>query len=72
MNKPIFTFGAFELDTERRLLTRGAERVRLGSRAMDILIALVERPGVMVGAGQLTQQIWSNTFVDETNLRVHI
>jgi predicted ATPase/DNA-binding winged helix-turn-helix (wHTH) protein len=72
MNKPIFTFGEFELDTGRRLLTRRAERVRLGSRAIDILIALLERPGVMVGAGQLTQQIWPNTFVDETNLRVHI
>ncbi len=39
---------------------------------MDLLIALVERPGVMQGAGQLTRQIWPDTFVDESNLRVHI
>ena len=72
MNKPTYIFDEFELDTGRRLLTRGTERVRLGSRATDILLALVERPGVMIGAGQLTQRIWPDTFVDDTNLRVHI
>ncbi|WP_263357242.1 ATP-binding protein [Acidicapsa ligni] len=72
MSKPVFIFGEFELDAGRRVLTRGTDPIHLGSRAMDLLIALVERPGVMLGAGQLTQQIWPDTFVDESNLRVHI
>jgi predicted ATPase/DNA-binding winged helix-turn-helix (wHTH) protein len=72
MGKSVFTFGQFELDAGRRVLTKNAVRIHLGSRATDVLIALVERAGVMIGAGQLTQLIWPDTFVDESNLRVHI
>jgi predicted ATPase/DNA-binding winged helix-turn-helix (wHTH) protein len=72
LNKPVYIFGDFELDTSRRVLTRRGGRVSLGSRATDVLIAFVERPGVMIGAGQLTQLVWPDTFVDESNLRVHI
>ena len=38
-------FGEFELAPVARALWRRGEEVRLGSRALDILIALASRPG---------------------------
>jgi DNA-binding winged helix-turn-helix (wHTH) protein len=36
-------FGPFTLITSERLLLRGGEPVRIGSRALEILIVLVSR-----------------------------
>jgi DNA-binding winged helix-turn-helix (wHTH) protein len=44
----------------------------LGSRAMDILIALVERPSELVSKAELMARVWPNTFVEPANLTVHI
>jgi DNA-binding winged helix-turn-helix (wHTH) protein len=46
--------------------------VRLGSRALEILIALVERPGELVGKGELLARAWPDTVVEESNLKVQI
>jgi predicted ATPase/DNA-binding winged helix-turn-helix (wHTH) protein len=72
VNKQLLIFANFELDVERRSLTHTGRNVSLGSRAMELLIALASRPGVMIGAGDLTRQIWPDTHVEESNLRVHI
>ena len=44
----------------------------MGSRALDILIALASRPGQIVSKDDLTQLVWQGPFVDETALRVGI
>lgn len=67
-----YVFGAFTLDAERQILWRGSEPIRLGSRAMAILIALAERGGALVGKDELVRAVWPTTFVEEVNLRVHI
>ncbi|MGX5803412.1 ATP-binding protein [Bradyrhizobium sp. Arg314] len=54
------------------MLFEGERPVRLGSRAIDILIALVSRPGQIVAKSELLNLVWPGTFVDEANLRVHI
>ncbi len=41
-----FQFGSFRLIASERLLLKANEPVALGSRALDILIALVERAGI--------------------------
>jgi DNA-binding winged helix-turn-helix (wHTH) protein len=41
------TFGPFRLNSTERMLERGGEPVAVGSREMDILIALVARPGAL-------------------------
>ena len=46
--------------------------VRLGSRALEILAALVERPGELVNKDELIRRVWPNTVVDESNLKVNI
>src|ERR1700722_20490150 len=68
----VFSFGSFRLLPARRLLLFGDEPVRLGSRALDILIVLVERPGELVGKHELMARVWRGTFVEEGNLQVQV
>jgi len=66
------SFGPFRLLPAQRLLLEGDKPVRLGSRALDILIALDERPGELVGKDELVTRIWPNTVVEESNLKFQI
>jgi predicted ATPase/DNA-binding winged helix-turn-helix (wHTH) protein len=65
-------FGEFELAPVARTLWRRGEQVRLGSRALEILIALASRPGQILSKDDLTQLVWRGAFVDDTALRVGI
>lgn len=61
-------FGRFELlPQECRLLVDG-EPVVLGGRAFDLLRALAERPGRLVGKGELMDLVWPGLVVQENNL----
>lgn len=68
----IAAFGPYRLNAPARLLQRDGETVPLGGRAMDILIALVERVGEVVSRRDLMQRAWPESIVEEANLRVHI
>ena len=46
--------------------------MRLGSRAFDILAALVERAGEVVGKEELIARAWPQTFVEEANLKIQV
>src|SRR5271154_5850655 len=65
-------FGEFELAPVARALWRRGESVRLGSRALEILIALASRPGQILSKDDLTQMVWRGALVDDTALRVGI
>jgi predicted ATPase/DNA-binding winged helix-turn-helix (wHTH) protein len=65
-------FGEFELSPAARTLWRGGEQVKLGSRALDILITLASRPGQILSKEDLTNFVWRGAVVDETALRVGI
>ena len=69
--KPI-RFGPFQLFPERPLLQRDGVTLRLGSRALALLVALVSRRGELVSKDALLAEVWPKTFVEEANLRVHI
>jgi len=66
------TFGPFRLFPARQLLLDGDTPVHLGSRACEILIALVERAGQLLSNQELMRRVWPNTFVEDGNLRVHV
>jgi predicted ATPase/DNA-binding winged helix-turn-helix (wHTH) protein len=68
----VTSFGPFRLSAAGRVLHRGDDPVVLGSRALDILIALVARAGEVVSRRELIEQVWPGLVVEETNLRVHI
>lgn len=54
------------------MLLREGRPVRLGSRALDLLVAMVTRPGEVVAKDELIARTWPGLHVDEGNLRVHI
>jgi predicted ATPase/DNA-binding winged helix-turn-helix (wHTH) protein len=66
------TFGPFRLFPAKQILLEGEKRVRLGSRALQILTFLAERPGQVIAKEELVAYVWSNIFVEEGNLRVHM
>jgi len=66
------SFGPFHLFPARRSLLKGTEVVRLGSRALDLLIMLAERPGELVTHRDLLAHAWPDVFVEEANLRVQV
>src|SRR5262245_8754825 len=68
----VFSFGDFELVPKRRLLLREGRPVRIGSRALDVLVALVENAGNVIAKNDLILRVWGNVVVEDTNLRVHI
>jgi predicted ATPase/DNA-binding winged helix-turn-helix (wHTH) protein len=67
-----FSFGRFRLLPEERTLLDAKGPVRISSRALDILIVLVDHAGELVSKEQLIARAWPNTRVEENNLRVHI
>jgi DNA-binding winged helix-turn-helix (wHTH) protein len=65
-------FGPFELASGERALRRDGLVLPLGSRALDILIYLINRPGEVVTKKELIDRIWPDVFVEEGVLRVHV
>jgi DNA-binding winged helix-turn-helix (wHTH) protein len=68
----VVSFGPFRLFAAERQLTKGDETLQLGGRALDTLIALVERAGEVVTHRELIARVWPDVTVEEANLRVHI
>ena len=65
-------FGPFELDSSARSLRRGDVALPLGSRALDILVYLANRPGEVIKKKELIDHVWSDVVVEEVALRVHV
>ena len=65
-------FGPFELSIRERVLRRDSVALPLGSRALDILIYLAERPGEVITNGELIDRVWSGVTVEEGSVRVHV
>ena len=65
-------FGPFELSSRERVLRREGLQLPLGSRALDILVYLAERPGEVVPKKELVDHVWSGVAVEEGSLRVHV
>jgi predicted ATPase/DNA-binding winged helix-turn-helix (wHTH) protein len=68
----MFAFGPFRMSVTQRLIERSGEPLQLGGRALDILIALVERAGDVVSQRELIDLVWPNVSVDDGNLRYHV
>jgi len=72
VSQDVLCFGPFRLAASERVLEKEGVRIRLGSRALDILIALVERPAEVVTKKELFARVWPDLVVDEGNLRYHV
>jgi predicted ATPase/DNA-binding winged helix-turn-helix (wHTH) protein len=65
----VISFGPFSLFVAERLLKKADKPIPLGGRALDILIALLERPGEVVTHKELISTAWPGVTVEEANLR---
>src|ERR1700716_4443106 len=65
-------FGPFELNFAERSLKKANQVIPLGGRACDILIALLENAGEVVGKAELIARAWPDVTVEEGSLRVHM
>jgi predicted ATPase/DNA-binding winged helix-turn-helix (wHTH) protein len=68
----VITFGPYRLFPRERRLLEGDRPVRLGSRALDILLALLAHPGELVSRRDLMRIVWPDTVVAEANLSVQV
>jgi predicted ATPase/DNA-binding winged helix-turn-helix (wHTH) protein len=68
----LISFGPFTLYPRERRLEHDGQAVKLGSRALDILIVLTERAGEIVSRDELVTRVWPDTAVEESGLRVHV
>ena len=66
------SFGPFRLLPTQFLLLEGDKPVPLGSRALQILIVLLERRGELVSKHEIMARVWPDVFVEPANLTVHI
>ena len=72
MDAQAISFGPFRLLAGQRLLLEGDKPVRLGSRAFDILAALIERAGQVVDKQELISRAWPQAFVEDANLKIQV
>ena len=65
-------FGRFVVQPERRQLLVDGEPAKIGARAFDILVALVDRRHRVATKDELLDVVWSGATIEESNLAVHI
>jgi len=65
-------FGSFELSIGERILRRDGQALRLGDRALDILIYLADRPGEVIAKQELIDHVWPGVTVEEGSIRVRV
>jgi DNA-binding winged helix-turn-helix (wHTH) protein len=73
----VFLFDSFRLHRRGGGLSRRDERgdfvpMAMGSRALDVLGVLVERPGDLVSRDAITAAVWPATVVEDANLNMQI
>src|SRR5262249_61553090 len=63
--RPIYRFGDFTLDARTGELVRNGMKLPLREQPLQLLLALLERPGELVTREQLIARLWEpGTFVD--------
>ncbi len=68
----IYIFGPYRLQTAARILSRDGVSVAIGSRAFDILVALVQRKGQVLSRRDLMALAWPGLTVEDSNVRVQM
>jgi DNA-binding winged helix-turn-helix (wHTH) protein len=68
----IIEFGHFRILPHRRQLLAQGRPIRLGGRAFDLLMALIETPGAVLTKDELLSRIWPGRIVEENRLQSEI
>jgi predicted ATPase/DNA-binding winged helix-turn-helix (wHTH) protein/Flp pilus assembly protein TadD len=67
-----YSFENVQVDPAERSLRIAGRPVPLGGRAFDLLLALVQRAGVLASKDDLLAAVWGPVIVEEANLHVHV
>jgi DNA-binding winged helix-turn-helix (wHTH) protein len=65
-------FGRFRVLLRQRQLLADGVPVELGTRAFDLLLALVEADGLLISKEELLSRVWRGIVVSEENLKVQV
>ncbi|MBV8338272.1 MAG: tetratricopeptide repeat protein, partial [Alphaproteobacteria bacterium] len=65
-------FGRFRVLPHRREVLADGRPIELGGRAYDVLLALLDANGAVVGKDELMSRVWPGRIVEEGNLRAQI
>jgi predicted ATPase/DNA-binding winged helix-turn-helix (wHTH) protein len=65
-------FGRFRVSPHRRELLSDGRPAKLGGRAFDVLMALIEARGAIVSKDALMTRVWPDRVVEENNLQAQI
>ena len=65
-------FGRFRVLLRQRQLLADGVPVELGTRALDLLLVLLEADGLLVAKDELLSRVWPGIVVSEENLKVQV
>jgi two-component system phosphate regulon response regulator PhoB len=69
----IFSHEDLTLDSERHVVSRGENVLKLGPKEYRLLVTLIEKPGRVFSRDQLLDQVWGrDIYVDTRTVDVHI
>lgn len=68
----IYEFEGFRLDAGHSMLSQDGKEVSLPPKAIETLLALVQRSGEIVHKDELMSIIWTDSIVEESNLSQYL
>src|ERR1700726_3115059 len=70
--RPLYKFGAWEIDLARREMRLNGVPTDVGSRAFEIVETLVQSAGELVDKYDLMGRVWPGAAVEENTLQAQI
>src|SRR5690242_9353405 len=70
--KQLYEFGEFRLDPHEKILTRSGATVEVTPKGFELLTFFVENHGRLLHKDDLMDRVWSDSFVEESNLTFNI
>lgn len=71
--RPVVRLGDLEIDRDARIVRRRREAVALSPKEFDLLDALVQRRGAVVGRTELLREVWGYSgFVTSRTVDTHV
>jgi DNA-binding winged helix-turn-helix (wHTH) protein len=68
----IYEFEEFRVDVVHRMVYHRGIEIHLAPKAVETLLALIERRGEIVSKGTLLDAVWPETVVEESNLFLYL
>jgi TolB-like protein/Flp pilus assembly protein TadD len=71
-NTHFYEFGPYRLNSVKRLLLRDGQLIPMPPKLLEMLLVLVQRSGQVVEKDEFMRLLWSDAFVEESNLSQNV